>query len=832
MRTARGCLTFKVVFMNSSIRVYTLYISCMLIMGVALYAQTGSINGKVTTGGSAAAGVVVRIEKLRLQTVSNSSGVYTFNKVPAGTHTLSFSGVGYKRFSREVVVRANETAMPEDIVESDVKQMSEVMVYGASRREQKITDAPAAVSVVLPEDLQRGTSHGQLAKSLEHFQGVDVVQSGMNDFNVNTRGFNNSINRRVLVLVDGRDPSTPLINLVEWNSLQTNMSDVKKIEVVRGPGSALYGANAYNGVVSIITNAPKDVLGTRIGVTGGQFGTFRFDGRHAMELGDLSFKLNLGYSRQNQDWILSRQRDTTKPNNGLEYPGIASDVAGNRIGVGNITNIDSLINEHRTAFNYLGTLRADYQLNSSDKLIGEVGYSKYGNEYFVNQTGRILIPDVEKPFARLAYSSPRINAQAHYYRRNTPIPQIVMNAAATSGEKSDVVVVDAQWNDSFLDDKLRVIAGASHEYQHVVTAVSGSSPLLSPDDIHHNFSGFYGQAEYQILSNLQFVGAARVDRSTFHETQFSPKGGIVWTLAQDHTFRVTVNRSFLRPSYGDRFRRSPAGAPVNLAAIDSTVNAVTGVAKLGLGVTPSYNLGNPTVNVETAMSYEFGYKGIITKDLFVTLDAYMNKRSNFISNPLGGLAPDVYVPVRYGNVQADSVLRAQLGKINPLLYDRLAVDKESGKPAFIVAPTNIGLVTEMGLELGANYYITDKLLASGNFAYLDYKVDENKVPTSKILANTSPRRYNISLQYTDPNSIDIGASFRYVDGFQWIAGTVEGSVPAYGVLNINASYHLKEVAEGLRLGVNVFNALDREHYEIFGGTYLYRYITGTLSFQF
>ena len=112
----------------------------------------------------------------------------------------------------------------------------EFTVYGASRIQQKITDAPAAISVLLPKEITRAASHGQVAKSIENIQGVDVVQSGMNDFNVNMRGFNNSINRRVLILLDGRDPSTPLLNLVEWNSFQTNMGDIAHIEVVRGPG--------------------------------------------------------------------------------------------------------------------------------------------------------------------------------------------------------------------------------------------------------------------------------------------------------------------------------------------------------------------------------------------------------------------------------------------------------------------------------------------------------------------------------------------------------------------------------------------------------------------
>jgi outer membrane receptor for ferrienterochelin and colicin len=145
------------------------------------------------------------------------------------------------------------------VLEVEAVKAQDIVVYGASRRKQKLTEAPAAVNVITPTELERGSIHGQLGKVLEHQPGIDVVQSGANDFNINTRGFNNSINRRVLVLIDGRDPSTPLLNLQEWNSLATTLSDVQQIEVVRGPGSALFGTNAYNGVINITTFAPRDV---------------------------------------------------------------------------------------------------------------------------------------------------------------------------------------------------------------------------------------------------------------------------------------------------------------------------------------------------------------------------------------------------------------------------------------------------------------------------------------------------------------------------------------------------------------------------------------------
>ena len=416
--------------------------------------NAATIKGKVTNKSNGDAIKNAKISIGTTTTRSDKNGQFKLANIAEGEHDFKISSSGFKSLILKIEVAKSDIDNLELKLDEITFESREIEVFSSSRRMEKITEAPSAISLVEGKQIEQATSHGQLTKTLEHLQGIDVVQSGMNDFNVNTRGFNNSINRRVLVLLDGRDPSTPLINLMEWNSLQTNVADISRIEAVRGPGSALYGANAYNGVINIITNAPKDVQGTRVSVTGGEYGTMKADLRHAGNFMDNFFyKINVGYSTQNQDWIHSR--DTTKGGT-LEYAGLVRDVTGNRIGVGVIGSIDSLINANKKATNMFATARLDYEINNTSSFISEVGYSKYGGEYFVNQTGRILIPEVAKPFARIAYNSSNINVQAHWTQRYTSKPQIVMNAAASSGENSNVYVLDAQWHEKFLNDKLRL----------------------------------------------------------------------------------------------------------------------------------------------------------------------------------------------------------------------------------------------------------------------------------------------------------------------------------------------------------------------------------------
>lgn len=830
-------------------KIKILIIAFLGFMATALFA--GSYSGKVTEkdSGDELFNVRVVIVELGRSTSTNGDGEFTFKQIPDGTYTLRIEGGGLQKVEKQITVNG-ETVESSDLVASlKTYKVEDLEVYSSSRRLQKLTDAPSAISLITRSDVEQETSHGQIGKAFEHLPGVDVVQSGMNDFNVNTRGFNNSINRRVLVLVDGIDPSTPLLNLMEWNSLWTSLGDIERMEVVRGPGSALYGMNAYNGVINVTTTSPKDALGTRVEIGGGEFETYRGNIRHAAEIADdLFLKVSAGGSSQRQVWVTSREFGYDgQPIDGgfLEYSGLAPDRPGPRAGFDDITadyTIADMIADNKNAFNVFGSGRLDYYLDENEVITIEGGGSKYGNEYYVNQTGRILIDEINKPFFRAAYNSDNWSVQSHWIRRESPVTQVVMNAAATSGEKSDLYHTEAQWNEIFLEDKLRVIAGASYEFQNVRTDVAGSLPLLNPANVEYSFYGIYGQLEYELLDNLDFIFATRYDAASgdLFDPQFSPKAGIVWEPIESQVFRATVNRSFLRPSYPEFLRESPAGAPIfNLDSVDQAIAAEYGVNPLGLEeVTNVWNYGNENIDVESAISYELGYKGIINDDLFITTDIYYNQRFNFISNPLPGLVTSLYAPANdYGNADANNALQqyliGQSSTFGMRNFQGLAQNPNDGSVDVIIAPDNIAQVNEYGVEISANYYVTDELSLRANYAWLGFDVNqEDGTENNEILPNTSPNRFNFGFTYDEKEGDYpwlVSADFRGVQGFDWVAGLFTGHVPEYWVLNMNAAV---ELTDNIDLGVNVFNVLDRRHYQIFGGTILGRYATANLVFEF
>ena len=268
---------------------------------IATAQETGTVTGTVTRAadGGALSSVSVSVPAVGVSTITGTDGRYTLRRVPVGPQTVVFRWLGYAPTEGQVVVEAGQTVTADAALEAVAVSLGEIVVEGASRGPERIVEAPAAISVVPQEVLQNVAVTGQAPMALQSVPGVDIVQSGVNDFNVNARGFNSSLNRRVLTLQDGRDLAIAFLGSQEWAGLTQPLDDLGRVEMVRGPGSALYGANAFSGVINITTPEAREVLGSKLTVAGGELETFRADGRHAGLLADgrIGFRINGGYNR-------------------------------------------------------------------------------------------------------------------------------------------------------------------------------------------------------------------------------------------------------------------------------------------------------------------------------------------------------------------------------------------------------------------------------------------------------------------------------------------------------------------------------------------------------
>src|SRR5919106_6257541 len=627
---------------------------------------TGTVAGTVTreTEGSPLAGVLVTVRDVGISTITGTDGRFVLQRVPEGAHTLVFRWPGYRPQEAQVQVTAETTQTVDVALVAHPVMLGEVIVEAPSRTPERVVEAPAAVAVIDLAVTRAASVTGQAPLALATAPGVDLVQSGINDFNLNTRGFNSTLNRRVLVMQDGRDLAIAFLGAQEWNGLALPLEDISRIELGRGPGSAPYGANAFAGVVNMTTPSAREVPGTKLTVAGGELGTLRADLRHAGvgSGGRVGYRLHAGYNRSDT-WTRSRTaRDSSDFR--AEYAGATDGpitpvtpeiralngqdtAATTRYAVG---DRDDLVNAY-------GGARLDYYAANGAVGTVEGGAAQVENEVFVTGIGRVQVTKTLKPWARLAWAAPRYNLAAWYSGRDTKDPQYSLASGIGLEEHSRIFHVEAQYNRAFAGDLGRVVAGASFRQYLLDT----KSTLMAPadDDRSDSYFSGYGQVEYRLAPTLRAVVAARFDDGDLFDGQLSPKGALVFSPNQRHSVRVTVNRAFQTPNYSEFFLRAPAGQATRLPrALETNLEGYFATIRTNFGADPNlpatpadlpwnFNpftqplaLGNADLDVEHVTGWELGYKGNVTDRLYASLDLYHNRLTNFVTDLLPGVNAD------------------------------------------------------------------------------------------------------------------------------------------------------------------------------------------------
>jgi iron complex outermembrane receptor protein len=761
------------------------------IVGVAAQ-DTGTISGRVTSSqsGEGLPYINVVLKGTSMGAATKTDGSYEVKNVPAGTYTLVISAVGYETVTMEVVVTASGTATADAQLTDKLVVMGDVTVIGASKFPQRLTEAPAAVSAITATTLQREAISGQIPNLLESTPGVDVASSNMFDVNVNTRGFNTTLNRRVLILLDNREMSIPLLGATRWDAFSVPIEDLGSLEIVRGPGSALFGANAYSGVINITTPAPATIEGTKVSLGGGELSMFRADARHAGSSGDWSYRINVG--RAQTDSFAKSRNKTAAQIAQDEYSGLTPERFA--LDGGPLTSL-------------YGSARLDRAFGNSRFLTFEGGGTKTENEVFVTGIGRVQVLEDMAPWGRINFSSNRFFVQLYANGRSTD-DQLALSSGATLKEHSSTLHGEFQYNtDVKLGSKnLRVVFGASHRLSKVDTKAT-----LTPEKIDENYSGVYGQLQLALSSKLTLVGASRFDRSSLYDSEFSPKAAVVFSPNINHTFRATYNKAFQSGNYSEYFLSAPAAAPINLTPI-------------GLGVVPVLARGNENLEVEEVNGFEIGYKGILGKKFFVTVDAYKNNLTNFITDLLPGVNPDF----AYTKTAQENALLNAAANANPALRPLLpGFTRINGQAAFVFSYTNEGEVDEQGIELGINYYLSKEWFIDANATWFDFEI-KSKQAGDQLIPNTPDKKFNVGVAYNG-SKFNGSVKYRHVPSFDWAAGIFVGRIKEYDIFNAALGY---QINQNFRVGVNALNLTDEEHYEIFGGAILGRRILGNVQATF
>ncbi len=834
----------------------------VLLGAVALWAASaaaqdvGSVSGTVTRSGegSPISGVTVSIRALNLTTVTSPSGRFVLQRVQAGTHTVTFRWPGFSPRDLEVVVTAGQTANADVALEATPIALGEIVVSGASRIPERAVEAPAAISTIEPQVLDNVSITGQIGIAVSTLPGVDVTQSGVNDFNINARGFNSTLNRRVLVLQDGRDLAIAFLGAQEWNGLSVPLEDFERVEMVRGPGSALYGANAFSGVLAISTPAARQIAGTKVTLGGGELESFRGDLRHAGVLGEgrFGYRANFGYSR-NDTYSRSRTNPgslaaeyaeaTTEPvvppTPGFELrPLNGQSVAGpGQPAVGDRQPLQTIF----------GSGRFDYYADNGSVVTAEGGASQVENELFVTGIGRVQVLKGFKPWARVAWAADRFNLMGWYTGRDTKEPQVSLASGAPLTEQSGIYHVEGQTNHNFAGDRGRFIVGASYRIYNVNT--DGTLMLLSDDDRSDKYYSGYGQLEFKLVPQLRAVVAGRYDNGDLFESEFSPKAALVFSPSEDHSFRASFNKAFQTPNYSEFFLNAAAGPPANFAALEAGLRASPlGPALAGVpngqlfaggptgasSAVPVRAQGNRNLEVEKVTGWELGYKGNLGRRAFFAVDFYLNELTNFVTDLLPGVNPEfgawtspAAVPAQF-RASLEGAVRAQLIAAGQPVAAAGLTRLGNGSTAIVVSYANAGEVDEKGVELSGGYQLTNELSVTASYTYFDFEVKSQAVG-DKLLPNTPQHKGTIAISYTGAQGLDLGANVKLVDGFEWAAGVFAGYVPAQETVDLTAGYRINN---NLRIHAVATNVFDQQRFQMFGGSVIGRRVLGGVTANF
>ena len=493
-------------------------------------AQTSTLTGSVSEKGtnSALAGVRIQLANQNdgtkiLGAWSDNTGSFILKNIPSGDYKVSLSMLGYKKLEYgSLSLKKGENKEINAEMEEDAVKMDAVVVT-ASRKSEKGIDAPASISIVDSKQISQNNSLTPI-DNIRNVQGVDMVQKGLMQKDYSIRGLNNVFSGQALTFTDGR-----MANLA---ALKANVSylfpiiedDIDRIEVVLGPGSALWGPNASNGIVNIITKSPFASKGTTVSLSGGEQSFMQGAIRHAGTIGDnFGYKITAQYTSA-EDWNYIDSNETR--------------------GKSAYVPRDNKIN------NYNINSRLDYIFSDNMNAFVSFGYANALKSIDITDQGAALANNFSNMYVQGRYNWGDFMANI-YLNQNDAWNTILLNTGDTIRDNSNKFVVQLQHGFAPINwEKLTYGVDMFLTRPKTFSTINGLNE--NKDDI--NEVGGYIQSETNISDKLDMVLAGRIDKhSSMNDLVFSPRVAIVYKPIENQNFRLTYNTAYTSPGDGELF---------------------------------------------------------------------------------------------------------------------------------------------------------------------------------------------------------------------------------------------------------------------------------------
>ena len=527
--------------------------------------QTGSIAGTVTTAEQQPlAGARVQAfsgTRLVAGVTGSATGTFRLTGLEPGTYRVAVARIGYAESSQTVAVRAGETAQLRFELPALATQLSQV-TSTASRREEKVLDAPASVTVIGEMEIAE-TPALTVMDNVRNVPGLDVAQGGLVQSAIVARGFNNAFSGTLLTLIDNRFASVPSLRVNVPFLFTASNEDIERVEVLLGPAAALYGPNSANGVLHIITKSPFTSQGSTLTLDAGERSVLRVAGRHARVLTDaLAFKLTGEYMRGN-DWEF---RDPAEP---AVFPATPNTPAA-RVGQPNVRDFG--------IERYGGEARLDWRLGENTEWINTYGITHGGSSIELtgaNGTGQIRNWQMQSVQSRLRSGPLFAQVFANFSdagnRDSTDLRgTYLLRTGQPIVDISRTVAAQAQYSFG-LGARTDLVSGLDYIFTNPRTGGTINGRNEDIDDVQE--VGGYLQSTTAFTPRWDLLLAARLDQhSELEGTFFSPRAAVVFKPTPDQSVRLTFNRAYSTPANFSFFldllqAGNIGGLPFNVRAV-------------------------------------------------------------------------------------------------------------------------------------------------------------------------------------------------------------------------------------------------------------------------
>lgn len=465
------------------------------------------------------------------------------------------------------------------------KSLEELMnsrVYSASKKMENYFNTASASYVLTNEDIRRSGATS-IPEALRAVPGVNVAKIGSNKWAVSIRGFNAQLANKLLVMIDGRTVYTPLFAGVNWDVQDVMLEDVERIEVIRGPGGTVWGANAVNGVINVVTKKAKDTQGDIVALTTGNEEEFIGSARRGGKIG------KNGYFRA---YAKYSQYD--------ESEGI---------------NVDDAWNMAKSGFRFDNTINHDNEIT----IQGDVYHSK--------QDRNSIVPTDTSPFTeeslhkdQMKGGNIKFNWNKNEEKKNSKLQVYYDNVQrdiATLGQKRHTVDIEYQQDHEF--GKNDFVWGAG--YRMIKDNLVSTNSIEFEDEKMYSYTyNIFAQNRYNIIPDKLFIQAgSKVEYNNFTDSEVQPSIRLSWSPTKNQTLWSAVSHA----------RRTPSRAEDSILLRTSYNDTFSSF------VTRS---GSETLDAEKLTAYEIGYRVAPTRNVLIDAALFYNQYEDLIGDNLNGLS--------------------------------------------------------------------------------------------------------------------------------------------------------------------------------------------------